>query len=55
MRKFLMLFIGILFAQMAVGQKQPENLGSAVNSEFSELNPVMAPDGKTLYFGRKKE
>ena len=53
MRKFLMLFIGILFTQMAVGQKQPESLGSAINSEFSELNPVMAPDGKTLYFGRK--
>lgn len=39
--------------QFAVGQKLPESLGSAINSEFSELNPVMAPDGKTLYFGRK--
>ena len=52
MRNCLLLFMGILCAQFAVGQKQPESLGSAINSEFSELNPVMAPDGKTLYFGR---
>jgi outer membrane protein OmpA-like peptidoglycan-associated protein/Tol biopolymer transport system component len=43
----------LLVAFMGFGQKKPENLGSAVNSEFAELNPVMAPDGKTLYFGRK--
>lgn len=36
-----------------MAQKAPENLGSAVNSEFSELNPVISPDGRTLYFGRK--
>ncbi len=30
-----------------------ENLGSAINTEYSELNPVIAPDGKILYFGRK--
>jgi outer membrane protein OmpA-like peptidoglycan-associated protein/Tol biopolymer transport system component len=50
MRKllFLLLMSGFLMAQ-----KAPENLGSAVNSEFSELNPVISPDGRTLYFGRK--
>jgi len=30
-----------------------ENLGSAVNSEAKELFPIIAPDGKTLYFCRK--
>jgi len=44
------LFLSI---SAAYGQKNPENLGSAVNSPYAELNPVMAPDGKTLYFGRK--
>ncbi|MFY7889470.1 MAG: OmpA family protein, partial [Spirosomataceae bacterium] len=37
----------------SLAQNKPENIGSAVNSEYSELNPVMAPDGRTLYFGRK--
>ncbi len=36
-----------------MAQKAPENLGSAVNSEYAELNPVISPDGRTLYFGRK--
>ncbi|MFD3293309.1 OmpA family protein [Aquirufa sp. KTFRIE-69F] len=50
MRKllFFLMMSGFLMAQ-----KAPENLGSAVNSEFSELNPVISPDGRTLYFGRK--
>ena len=45
---FFLLTSGFLMAQ-----KAPENLGSAVNSEYSELNPVISPDGRTLYFGRK--
>lgn len=47
---FFLLLLGLLDIQ---AQKLPENLGSAINSDYSELNPVMAPDGKTLYFGRK--
>jgi len=30
----------------------PQNLGSSVNSEYSEINPVLSIDGKTLYFSR---
>lgn len=30
----------------------PQNLSSAVNSEYSEINPVLSIDGKTLYFSR---
>ncbi|MGC1240850.1 MAG: OmpA family protein [Chryseosolibacter sp.] len=30
-----------------------EALDGNVNSEYSELNPLLSPDGKTLYFSRK--
>src|SRR6185369_2053539 len=30
-----------------------ERLDENVNSEVSELNPLLSPDGKTLYFSRK--
>lgn len=30
----------------------PRNLGSAVNTQDSEYNPSLSPDGSTLYFGR---
>ena len=29
-----------------------ENLGPAVNSRLTELGPVIAPDGRTLFFTR---
>jgi outer membrane protein OmpA-like peptidoglycan-associated protein len=29
-----------------------ENLGSRVNSRWSEISPTITPDGKTLYFGK---
>ncbi len=29
-----------------------ENLGAQVNSEYNEINPMIAPDGRTLYFAR---
>lgn len=31
---------------------RPENLGAAVNSKYDDVLPVIAPDGKTLYFCR---
>jgi outer membrane protein OmpA-like peptidoglycan-associated protein len=30
-----------------------ESLDKNVNSEYDELNPLLSPDGKTLYFSRK--
>lgn len=30
-----------------------QGLDEKVNSEYSELNPLLSPDGKTLYFSRK--
>jgi OOP family OmpA-OmpF porin len=29
-----------------------ENLGNQVNSEYNEINPLISPDGRTLYFAR---
>jgi len=49
--KKLLLFLCLTTPLFA--QQKPENLGNAVNSEYLELHPVMAPDGKTLYFTRK--
>ena len=51
-----LFFLGYAFVVgnvTSLAQNKPENIGSAVNTEYSELNPVMAPDGRTLYFGRK--
>jgi len=31
-----------------------ENLGTAINSKFNEICPVVSPDGKKLYFTRWK-
>ncbi len=53
-RFFTLLFLGMTaFEGVVIGQNKPENLGSAVNSEYAELSPVVAPDGRTLYFARK--
>lgn len=32
----------------------PENLGPGVNSPYNDMLPIISPDGKTLYFARKK-
>jgi OOP family OmpA-OmpF porin len=32
---------------------EPENIGKGVNSKFSEIAPVISPDGKTIYFTRE--
>ncbi|MDZ4845709.1 MAG: OmpA family protein [Chitinophagales bacterium] len=36
-----------------VFDSQPENLGYSINTEFAEALPVIAPDGKSIYFVRK--
>ena len=42
----------VLLFESFVGFSQPkiENLGNSVNSEYNEINPVISPDGKTLFF-----
>lgn len=53
LRRMRKLLFFLLISGFLMAQKAPENLGSAVNSEYAELNPVISPDGRTLYFGRK--
>jgi OmpA-OmpF porin, OOP family len=42
----LLLLSSSLFSQKL------EQLGSSINTEYNELNPVVSPDSKTLYFVR---
>lgn len=49
--------ISLLISLCASGQSgndstRVENLGNQVNSEYNEINPMIAPDGRTLYFAR---
>ncbi|MBE0644876.1 MAG: OmpA family protein [Bacteroidetes bacterium] len=43
--------VPVAFAQQDFPER--ENLGPMINSEYHEVLPVIAPDGKTLYFVRK--
>lgn len=52
---FFVIYLSIhIFTHSLIVGAQPkvENLGNAVNSEYNEINPVISPDGKTLFFGR---
>lgn len=50
-------YLMLALAPAAVAQQdfpERENLGPLVNSPYHEVLPVIAPDGKTLYFVRKE-
>jgi OmpA-OmpF porin, OOP family len=56
--RFLLTYL-LLALTLTVGNAQPdaarpkvENLGPQVNSEYNEINPVISPDGRTLYYAR---
>ncbi|RFS17481.1 OmpA family protein [Emticicia sp. C21] len=49
--RYSILLLAVLSSFYANAQKL-EQLGSAINTEFNELNPIIAPDDKTLYFVR---
>lgn len=53
-RIYLFLILAIITTSLAYSQSafSPENLGPGVNSIYPELNPILSPDGKTLYFVR---
>ncbi|MCE7062463.1 OmpA family protein [Dyadobacter sp. CY343] len=44
----LLLFTSISFCSYG----QLESLGKTVNTEYNEISPIIAPDGKTIYFSR---
>lgn len=50
----LLLTALMAFQAVSLGQTSylPKNLGEKVNSKYAEINPIMHPDGKTLYFSR---
>ena len=41
-------------ANTIFSDKVKENIGATINSEYSEIAPIISPDGKILYFGRIK-
>lgn len=47
-----MRFFLLLLLPLTVFGQKAEPLGSAINSEYNELHPLMSTDGKTLYFVR---
>lgn len=56
-RSLVVLFLFISSGTSLVGQQdfaERVNLGPIINSEYHEVLPVIAPDGKTLYFVRKE-
>lgn len=50
MTKHLLLVLSFLSLQSVA--QDFKNLGSAINTEYNELHPVISPDGETLYFTR---
>ncbi len=42
----------LLLLSSSLSAQKLEQLGSSINTEYNELNPVIAPDNKTLYFVR---
>lgn len=52
--RYIILIIALFVALQTFAQSSfiPQNVGRTVNSVYSEINPVLSPDGKTLYFVR---
>ncbi len=51
MHKLLLALVTIL--PFICNAQVPENLGASVNTVYNDFAPVIAPDGKTLYFLRE--
>jgi outer membrane protein OmpA-like peptidoglycan-associated protein len=53
-RLFIACICFLLLAGSLFGQSEyiPKNLGKNINSEYDEINPVIFPDGKTIFFVR---
>ncbi|MGK7394329.1 MAG: OmpA family protein [Candidatus Cyclobacteriaceae bacterium M3_2C_046] len=51
---YIFITLGWMFTSQAQAQEAfiPQNMGEFVNSRYSEINPVISPDGSTLYFVR---
>jgi OmpA-OmpF porin, OOP family len=47
------VFVEVNLPELLNQEMMVERLSNNVNSEYEEYNPILSPDGKTLYFGRK--
>ncbi|MFN8246389.1 MAG: OmpA family protein [Ferruginibacter sp.] len=50
MKKACINFFLLISATAAFAQKEVENLGNVVNTQYSEARPTISADGKQLYF-----
>lgn len=54
MKQFIYILMLTLLSVTVLAQTEElENLGVNINTAYSEISPVISPDGKTLYFVRK--
>ena len=56
---FLISYLFLISISISFSQKKDsttviiQNLGANINSQYEELSPIIAPDGKTLYYVRQ--
>ena len=48
----LKILIILLFISIGSIAQKKENIGKGINSAYREINPIVSPDGKKLYFTR---
>lgn len=53
MSKLITNFLLFLTIFQPIFSQKVENLGNSINSTYNEYSPVIAPDGKTIYFLRE--
>ena len=49
---FVLIFVLVCNGAMSQGVGEIYNPGKAINSQYDELNPILTPDGKILFFSR---
>ena len=52
-RQWCLLVLAIVMCSPLLGQVRMERLSVLVNSPFAERQPIITPDGQTLFFARK--
>ena len=52
MKKYIIILSALLINSVVFGQAgfESHTLGDSLNSNFPEINPVVSPDGNTMYY-----